>query len=276
MWLTILVMKRKYTYPLLVILLTIGYLLFEKYANETLDAPVVEAGSKSKEATNTYFMPTSTTGQIVHHEFYSLSYSEKDEQAEWVAYELTKAQVRNGDFKRPYFEMDPAVKSKSAHWRNYKKSGYDRGHLCPAGDREFSKSAYEETFLTSNITPQRHDFNAGVWNRLEQKVRYWAKKYDGVFVVTGGVLTDKIGTIGEEKVTVPESFYKIVYDRSEGQNRMIAFLMNHHESKEPLYSFVTSVDQIEKLTGIDFFPELDDTQEKRLEASSDYKEWSFK
>lgn len=271
-----LVMKRKYTYPLLVILLTIGYLLFEKYANEQLDAPIIEAGAATKEATNAYFLPSSTTGQVIHHNFYSLSYSEAHEQAEWVAYELTKAQVRNSDFKRPYFEVDPAVKTKSAHWRNYKKSGYDRGHLCPAGDREFSKAAYEETFYTSNISPQRHDFNAGVWNRLEQKVRYWAKKYNGVFVVTGGVLEDNIGTIGDEKVTVPESFYKIIYDRSGGKDRMIAFLMNHHESSKPLYSFVTSVDQIEKLTGIDFFPELADDQEDILEASSDYKGWSFK
>lgn len=268
-------MKRKYTYPLVVIVLTLGYLYFEKYANEQLDAPIFEAGATAKEATNAYYMPSSTTGQIIHHNFYSLSYSEKDEQAEWVAYELTKAQLKNSDFKRPYFEVDPAVKTKSAHWKNYKKSGYDRGHLCPAGDREFSKAAYEETFLTSNISPQRHDFNAGVWNRLEQKVRYWAKKYDGVFVVTGGVLKDKIGTIGDERVTVPESFYKIIYDRSRGEDRMIAFLMNHNESNKPLYSFVTTVDHIEELTGIDFFPALDDEQENRLEASAEYKGWSF-
>ncbi len=268
-------MKRKYTYPLLVILFTVGYLLFEKYANEQLDAPIIEAGAQEKTSTNTYFLPSSTTGNIIHHNYYSLSYSEKDEQAEWVAYELKKNQLKNSNFKRPYFQIDPAVKSQSAHWKNYKNSGYDRGHLCPAADREFSKEAYDETFLTSNISPQRHDFNAGVWNRLEQKVRYWAKKYDGVFVVTGGVLKDKIGSIGTENVTVPESFYKIVYDRSGGQVRMIAFLMNHKDSDKPLKEFVTSVDQLEKLTGIDFFPELTDAIENKLEASSDFKGWSF-
>ena len=80
--------------------------------------------------------------------------------------------------------------------RNYKNSGFDRGHLCPAGDRRYSQEAHDETFLTSNISPQDHDFNAGVWNRLEQKVRYWARKYDGVFVVTGGVLNGEMETIG--------------------------------------------------------------------------------
>lgn len=269
-------MQRKYLYPLLVILLTLGYLFFEKYANEKLDQPIVDAGKEIKDNTNDYFLPTSTTGQIIHHNYYSLSYSEPDEQAEWVAYELKKSQLKNSDFKRPYFEVDPAVKTKSAHWRNYKKSGYDRGHLCPAGDREFNKDAYVETFLTSNITPQRHDFNAGVWNRLEQRVRYWASQYAGVFVVTGGVLKDKIGGIGDENVTVPESFYKIVYDQSGDDVRMIAFLMIHTESSKPLYTFVTSVDQIENLTGIDFFPQLEDALEERLEASVDYKGWSFR
>lgn len=269
-------MKRKYTYPLLVILFTIGYFTFEKYANQKLDEPIVEAGTQEKEDTNTYFLPTSTTGQVIHHQYYSLSYHESHEQAEWVGYELKKSHIVNNDFKRPYFEVDPAVKTESAHWRNYKKSGYDRGHLCPAGDREFTKKAYDETFFTSNITPQNHAFNAGVWNRLEQKVRYWAKKYDGVFVVTGGVLKDNSTTIGTENVTVPSSFYKIVYDRSGNNTRMIAFLMDHEQSDKPLYSFVTSVDHIEKLTGIDFFPKLDDATETKLEASSDYKQWSFR
>lgn len=269
-------MKRKYTYPLLVILFTLGYFAFEKYAHQKLDEPTIEAGAQVKEDTNAYFLPTSTTGQVIHHQYYSLSYNEPHEQAEWVGYELKKSQVVNNDFKRPYFEVDPAVKTKSAHWRNYKNSGYDRGHLCPAADREFSIEAYEETFLTSNITPQEHDFNAGVWNRLEQKVRYWAKKYDGVFVVTGGILNDKNTAIGTEEVTVPNSFYKIVYDRSSGTPRMIAFLLDHQESDAPLYSFVTSVDHLEKLTGIDFFPNLEDTLEQKLEASSDYKDWSFR
>jgi endonuclease G len=269
-------MKRKYTYPLLVILFTLGYLFFEKYAEEKIEEPKVENGKLEKTATNAYFLPSSTTGQVVHHNYYSLSYNEKHEQPEWVAYELTKNQVQNNNFKRPYFEVDPAVKTKSAHWRNYKNSGYDRGHLCPAGDREFSKAAYNETFLTSNISPQEHNFNAGVWNRLEQKVRYWAKKYDGVYVVTGGILNDKMDAIGTEDVTVPGSFYKIIYDRSGGTMRMLAFLMEHKESKEPLYTFVTSVDEVEKRTGIDFFPELEDDQEEKLEASSSYKGWSFR
>lgn len=221
------------------------------------------------------FLPSSTTNQIIRHDYYTLSYSEKHEQAEWVAYELKKNYVKNNDFKRPYFIEDPKVKTGSADWRNYKKSGYDKGHLCPAGDMEFALKAYYDTFFTSNISPQLHDFNGGIWNRLEQKVRYWATKYDGIYVVTGGILHPSLQTIGKEKVSVPNYFYKILLDYSNGQYRMIAFLVPSKKSDKPLYDFVVSVDTVEKMTGIDFFPKLDDKIENNLEKASNYKAWSF-
>lgn len=221
------------------------------------------------------FLPTSTTNQIIKHDYYTLSYNEKYEQAEWVAYELKRSYVRYSNFERPYFIEDPKVKTGSADWRNYKKSGYDKGHLCPAGDMEFAIKAYNDTFFTSNISPQIHDFNGGVWNRLEQKVRYWATKYEGVYVITGGVLQPNLKTIGQEKVLVPNYFYKILLDNSNGKYKMIAFLVPNAKSDKPLYDFVVSVDSVEKMTGIDFFPKLDDKAENTLEKSSDYKSWSF-
>lgn len=222
-----------------------------------------------------FFLPTSTTGSIIHHKYYALSYSEKDEQAEWVAYELKKDQLSHTNFKRPYFIDDPLVETESASWRNYIRSGYDRGHLCPAADRRFSKEAFDETFYTSNISPQKNDFNAGLWNRLEQKVRYWASKYDGIYVVTGGVLKGNLKSIGNENVTVPDYFYKVLLDRKDNQYKMIGFLVPHQESDKPLSDYVVSIDRIEKLTGIDFFPNLPDSIENQLERKTDYKEWSF-
>ncbi|SHF96073.1 endonuclease G [Flavobacterium fluvii] len=221
------------------------------------------------------FLPTSTTNQIIQHAYYTLSYSEKHEQAEWVAYELKKSYVRSNNFKRPYFIEDPKVKTGSADWRNYKKSGYDKGHLCPAGDMEFDLNAYNDTFFTSNISPQLHNFNGGVWNRLEQKVRYWATKYDGIYVITGGILQPSLKTIGKEKVSIPNYFYKILLDNYNGQYRMIAFLVPSKNSDKPLYDFVVTVDSLEKMTGIDFFPKLEDKIENSLEKNSDYKAWSF-
>lgn len=249
--------------------------LFASLTNSVLTSTI----SKKQEKNNALsfdFLPTSTTNQIVKHDYYSFSYNEKYEQAEWVAYELKKNYVRSSNFDRPYFIEDPKVKTRSADWRNYKKSGYDKGHLCPAGDMEFEINAYNDTFFTSNISPQIHDFNGGVWNRLEQKVRYWATKYDGVYVITAGVLQPNLKTIGQEKVLVPNYFYKILLDNSNGNYKMIAFLVPNEKSDKPLYSFVVSVDSIEKMTGIDFFPKLENKTENRLEKSSDYKAWSFK
>lgn len=221
------------------------------------------------------YLPTSTTNQVVIHDYFTLSYNEKHEQAEWVAYELKKSYVNNNNFKRPYFTEDKKVKTKSADWQNYKNSGYDKGHLCPAGDMEFSISAYNDTFFTSNISPQLHDFNGGIWNRLEQKVRYWAIKYDGVYVITGGILQSSLKTIGKEHVSVPNYFYKILLNNSNGKYKMIAFLIPNKKSDKPLYSFVVSVDSIEKMTGIDFFPQLNDNIESVLEKNTDYKSWVF-
>ncbi|WP_397361993.1 DNA/RNA non-specific endonuclease [Olleya sp. R77988] len=268
-------MSKKTVYSILTALVLISFYACNFLIDNQEKEAAVTQGKTIKTNTNEYFLPTSTTGQIVHHEGYSLSYSEPHEQAEWVAYELKKEHLSNANFKRPYFEVDKTVKTGAAHWRNYKKSGYDRGHLCPAGDRKYSQKAHDETFLTSNISPQNHDFNAGIWNRLEQKTRYWASKYDGVFVVSGGILEIGLKTIGEEEVAIPNQFYKVLIDNNNGQTKVIAFLLPHVESKQPLYKFVTSVDKIESLTGIDFFAELDDAIENKLEASSSYKNWSF-
>lgn len=251
----------------------------EQYNQYTLQEGLTYSGKavSSPAATSQSFdfLPSSTTNQIVKHDYYTLSYSEKYEQAEWVAYELKKNYLKNNSFKRPFFIEDPKVATGSADWRNYKKSGYDKGHLCPAGDMEFVITAYNDTFFTSNISPQLHDFNSGVWNRLEQKVRYWAAKYDGVYVVTGGVLESSLKTIGKEKVSVPKYFYKVLLDDKEGNYKMIAFLVPNSESNAPLYGFVITVDRLEKMTGIDFFPKLNDKTESQLEKSSDYKSWSF-
>jgi len=265
--------NRKSIYTLIALLFAVVYYIYDNYsfgeqifANDeifTIDSDFD-------------YLPTSTTNQVVKHKYYSLSYSEEHEQAEWVAYELTANQIVSTKFKRPYFTKDKGVKTKSAHYKNYKKSGYDKGHLCPAGDRKFSKEAHDATFLMSNVTPQRHDFNSGVWNRLEQKTRYWAKKYKGIYIVTGGVLEANLPTIGRDKVAVPNQFYKIILDYTKPEVKAIAFLLPHKDSNKALYTFVTSIDKIEELTHIDFFSELPDDIENKLEASSSYKQWSFR
>ncbi len=265
-------MKNKaFVYPLLILLISlIIYLVVPSNGENEVKE---DMNPISKSSFN--YLPTSTTGQVILHNYYTLSYNEEAEQAEWVAYELKKEHISRTHRKRPYFIRDKKVKTKSADYKNYKKSGYSKGHLCPAGDRKFSEGAFNETFLTSNISPQKLDFNAGVWNRLEQKTRYWANKERQLYIITGGVLNDKLSTIGREKVAVPKQFYKILLDYSKSEIKAIAFLIPHQESKQPLYKFVVSIDKIESLTSIDFFPALPDDVENKLETSSNYKNWSF-
>lgn len=269
-------MNRKYIYPLVIIIVTVALYyaddLFDENNNLISDTSQTTSSTNSPEFDDS-FLPSSTTGAIIKHNFYTLSYSEENEQAEWVAYELKKSDLSSNNFERPYFNEDNSVTTKSADWRNYKNSGYDRGHLCPAGDRKYSYEAYSETFLTSNISPQNHEFNAGIWNRLEQKVRFWGDKYDGVYVVTGGVLTGNMETIGYENVSVPNYFYKIVVDITDGKHKTIAFLIPNKPSSKSFYEYVVSIDEIEAKTGIDFFPNLPDSLEDKMERTIDLKAW---
>lgn len=253
---------------------------FEKESKEISDLKIVpvsnsiENTKQSNEIKSwTELLPKSNSNEIVKHQYFILSYNEQAEQANWVAYDLKKEFLKKHKYKRPYFISDPLVKTKSADWRNYKNSGYDKGHLCPAADMAFDIAAYNDTFFTSNISPQSHDFNAGNWNFLEQKVRFWAGKFNGVFVITGGVFTNDKNRIGQEKVIVPDYFYKIILDYNKPCLKVIAFLMPNKKTNKSFSDYVVTVDQIEKLTGIDFFPVLDDSVEDNLESKTDTKYW---
>lgn len=145
-------------------------------------------------------LPTSTLGQIVKHTYYTLSYCEKDEQPEWVYYELTSEMVKGRQPRTDDYRTDEKVSSVSAQLEDYKHSGYDRGHLCPAGDMKLNLTSMSESFYLSNMSPQKKDFNAGIWNTLEDRVRKWALTSERIYVVTGGVLTSNKGKIGSNGV----------------------------------------------------------------------------
>ncbi|MFS4494373.1 DNA/RNA non-specific endonuclease [Maribacter sp. 2308TA10-17] len=265
--------KNRTIYTVLLLLCVVGFWFFENfYTPDTYSSP---EGQKGLIEMPIHVMPSSTTGAIVQHDYFMLSYNEPYEQAEWIGYVLEKKHLTNDDRKRPYFIEDPKVKTKSADWRNYKRSGYDRGHLCPAGDRRFSEYAYNETFYTSNISPQDRDFNAGVWNRLEMKIRQWVKKDGTHFVFTGGILEQDLEEIGEEDVDVPRYFYKIVAKGNPKSMKAIAFLMANKPSSKPIEQFTVTIDEIEKRTGIDFFKELPEEAELRLESTVVTKDWKF-
>jgi endonuclease G len=218
-------------------------------------------------------LPASTTGDVVRHIYFTLSYDEDHEQAEWVAYELTRERLNTNWAERPNtFRPDPDVRTESATPRDYSGSGYDKGHLCAAADMAFNDTAIDETFLMSNMSPQVPAFNGGVWRELEECTRDWARKFQHVYVATGPVLTQTpLGSIGFSKVTVPGAYYKVLY--APEQHKAIAFVMPNALSTKPVMDFAVSIDEVEKLTGLDFFPSLLRGLDEEIEGSLDKDAW---
>jgi endonuclease G len=170
------------------------------------------------------------------------------------------------------FLPDPLVESGSAVTQDYSRSGYDRGHLCPAGDFRHDRALEDETFYMSNMSPQMPDFNRGIWSDLENKVRSWVKKRGELIIITGPILKKGLPTIGRmNKIAVPEKFYKIIYDPA--TEEAIAFIFPNEGSVELVKSFTISIDELETMTGIDFFAKLPDSLEQKIEVNNNVDDW---
>ena len=208
--------------------------------------------------------------EIVRHEGYTLGFRDAYKVADWVAYPLLAYEITgDADRKNEPFKPDPEVSTGSAVPADYSRSGYDRGHLAPAGDFKFSQRMMGESFYMSNMTPQAPQFNRGIWKELEEQVRAWALRDNGLYVVTGPILKPGLPTIGKQnEVAVPEQFYKVVLYCNAPEVRMIGFLLSNEGSNRPLTDFVVPVDQIERLSGIDFFPKIPDDLQRKLESQS--------
>ena len=216
--------------------------------------------------------------KILEREGFAVGYSMKYKQPLWVAYRLTKAEVMTRKASRmDSFYDDVELPLGAATMADYRSSGYDKGHLAPAGDMHSSDKAMLESFSMANMSPQTPAFNRGVWSRLEQSVRRFAYVEGSVFVVTGPVFVDdeEIKEIGRNKVRVPEFFYKVIYDETPPE-KMIGFILPNRGSKKPLDSFAVSVDDVEAATGLDFFNTLPQEMQTKLEAQSNSADWPWR
>jgi len=214
---------------------------------------------------------------VIHHTAYSFLYNEVFEQASWVAYILSGKETISIVKRTDNFRPDPSVKTGTANNKDYSKSGYDRGHLAPAADMGWSKDAMSESFYYSNISPQVQGFNRIYWKRCEDIVRRWAVTYDSIYVVTGPVLREGLATIGKNEVAVPMFFFKVImrYNSQKNEGTGIAFVMPNIGTKAPLKSFIVSIDKVERMTGIDFFPLLPDDIEQQIERNDNPNDWKW-
>lgn len=211
--------------------------------------------------------------QIIRRKAYILSYNKKTKIPNWVAWHLTADHIdgivpRSNDYKE-----DPDVPSPRATNEDYKNVPWTRGHMCPAGDNKWDERAMSESFLLSNMCPQTASLNTGLWNRLEQSCRIWAKKYGDLFIVCGPVLLKtEHETIGANKVVVPEAFFKVILCLR-GAPKSIGFIIRNNDGKKKRDQFVNTIDEVERITGFDFYPALPDSIENKVESYANLEDW---
>jgi endonuclease G len=222
------------------------------------------------------FLPENGRGEIIHHDGFVLQYNNEREQADWVAYELTREEVLNKVAKRKdNFRSDPEVDLGSSQLEDYRGSGFDRGHLVPAADLAWSHESMSDSFFMSNMSPQDPSFNRGIWKKLEEQVRQWAIEHEKIYVITGCLYLEDRGAIGKNHVDVPSHYYKIIFDGHGDRVGGLALALPNEGSKDELWKYTVSIDEVERVSGLDFFRSLDDSFEDKIEGKENHNEWSW-
>ena len=215
----------------------------------------------------------SVSEQILNRKAYTVSYNTDTKCPNWVAWHLI-AEHTDGEWSRDnnYYE-DEEVPLPRASNDDYKGSGWSRGHMCPAGDNKWDEVAMRESNLLTNICPQHASLNSGLWNVIERDCRKWAIKYGGLYIVCGPVLLNKEHeTIGKNKIVVPEAFFKVILCMNP-KPMAIGFIVRNNEGKKKQDQYINTVDEVERITGIDFFPALPDEIENEVEAYANIEDW---
>lgn len=216
-----------------------------------------------------------TSSQIIKRKGYVLAYDTLQLKTYWVYYLHTNKKSEKVVSRSNHFKTDSFLKSKDIY-ADYKNSGFDRGHLAPAGDMCYDSITMKESFYYSNISPQTPSFNRGVWKLLEEKTRYWVGVYDSIYIIIGPIFNQGCQNyIGVDSIPIPVSFYKILLNKRGNQYVALAFEIPNLESKQNLASFVVSIDALEQKTKIDFFPFLPDEHENLLERIINIQNWDF-
>lgn len=206
--------------------------------------------------------PKSNCDQKINHSYYKICYDKNHKQAKWTFHELTSESINGTARRRNNYRRDPHVVEPVLR-DDYKGSGYDRGHLVPAGDMKLNTQAMSETFYMTNMSPQKPDLNRRIWNQLENAIRKMVKSNGSAWIVTAPILKGNLSRLNSG-VSIPQYYYKIAYFPK--KQLMKAYLLeNRLYQKVPLSTLQVSVDYIEKLTGIDMFESLEDSLEERLE-----------
>ena len=216
------------------------------------------------------------TDKVIVYEGFTLSYNSKTLIPNWVAYELTSSEV-DGQYPRGNgFGMDLDYKGRQAMREDYSNSGWDKGHMAPAADMKWSRTAMYESFYLTNICPQDHELNGNDWLTLEKLGREWAKRFGSVYIVCGPIIGNNYyGTIGNNKVVVPDAFYKAFLVVQDHRYHAIGFIMPNESKHHRIQEYALSVNELEEKIGIDLFPNIDDSIEEMIESDLYFKFWNL-
>ena len=214
--------------------------------------------------------------QIIEHTGYTVSHNPVWNIPNWVAYSLSDTELQGDIPRAKHFYPDPEVQGVAVVTKDYAHSGYDRGHMAPAADMKWSEQAMRESFYMTNICPQNRNLNRGDWNDLEELARDWARKYGEIYIVCGPLIFENYKTIGQnKKIAIPDAFYKVFLRKTTTSWTTIGFVMPNQAGNSPLMTYMLSIDEIEELSGIDFFYSLPDDIEDYLENDFNTSEWTI-
>lgn len=211
--------------------------------------------------------------QIIRHTGFTLSYNAEWLCPNWVAWELTSSETEGVEERAKHFKPDPNVYGTKVVTKDYSNSGYDRGHMAPAADMKWSEQAMRESFYMTNICPQIHNLNAGDWKELEELCRTWANHFGQIYICCGPIVSNNPKRIGENGVAVPDAFFKVILAFKNKQPQSIAFLMANKPGNKPLQTYAMSIEDMETVTGLDFFTQLPDSLEQITETDLTLKSW---
>lgn len=216
----------------------------------------------------------SSTLEILDHECYEVGYNLSKRHAAYVRYILTPSDLEGKAKRKNNFKPDPLLPEQfSAQDGDYYKSGFDRGHLCPAADMKATQSCMNKSFYYSNMSPQLPGFNRGIWKKLEAQVREWAKSADSLLINTGPIFNTSDTTLGTSRVAIPQKYYKTILRYKDNEKSGVGFILNNVSSKNELFSFLVSIDKIEALTKLNFYQFLSNTIEEEIESKIDTTLW---
>ncbi len=207
---------------------------------------------------------------------YIVGYSETRQDPAWVAYRLFKVDHPPVIPRPSGFHVDKRTKARVSSG-DYTNAGYDRGHMAPNHGiaTRYGAEAQTETFLMSNVCPQRSNLNKRVWERLESLLADdYANRFEELWVIVGPIFDASIERL-PSGVEVPDAFFMVLLDVDGGKPRMLAFIVPQDVAgDEPLEKFLTSVDEVERQTGLDLFSDLEDELEERLESARTSHLWN--